>query len=136
MTALGRAARALFVIIFALSVVATVLCGWDGVKAHTDQAPEFLFCLVLPYLQTQYIGGGRFISLAASLALPALSLALPLVSIVWGLVIRQRSPAERGTWQRAASIIVVVAVGCLCASAYSCYAVYRAYCAVGIGLSP
>lgn len=126
MTALGKATKTLFVVIFALSVVATVLCASDGVKAHTDQAPEFLFCLVLPY----YVGGGRFLSLAAALALPALSLALPLLSIVWGLVIRKRSPADKGTWERAVGVTVIVAMVCLCASAYSCYALYRVYCSI------
>lgn len=130
MTALAKAGKAVFLAIFALSVIATVLCGWDGVKAHTDQAPEFLFCLVLPYLQAQYIGGGRLISLAASLALPALSLALPLLSVVWGLVMRKRSRAEAGTWERAVAVMIIVAIVCLCASAYSCYTLYRGYCSI------
>ena len=126
MTALGKATKTLFVVIFALSVVATALCASDGVKAHIDQVPAFLFCLVLPY----HVGGGRFFSLAAALALPALSLALPLLSVVWGLVIRKRSPADKGTWERAAGVMLIVAIVCLCASAYSCYALYRAYCSI------
>jgi len=129
-TELGTAAKTLFVIIFALSVVVTVLCGCDAVKTRTDQAPEFLFCLVPPYLQAQYLGGGRFLSLAASLALPALSVALPLLSVAWGLVIRKRSPAEKGTWERAVAVMIIVAIVCLCASVYSCYTLYRVYCSI------
>ncbi|HIE51261.1 MAG TPA: hypothetical protein EYP85_05845 [Armatimonadetes bacterium] len=118
------------VLAFGLTVVTTFCCAYDGVIAHREEAPDFLFSLLLPYLQAEYLGGGRFVSLAASLALPGLSLLLPAVTIGLGLKLRRRWTEEGSAWGKVAAWLVAFSFLCFLLSLYSCGMLYRVYCAV------
>ena len=113
-----RFLQVLSVIAFALTIIAAALCACDCWIASTQEAPGFLFFLLLPSLA----GEGRFVSLAATAALPGLALTCPVVSIVLALLVRRGS---EGKWRSIALSFVLVSIVCLLLSIVTCYTIFR-----------
>jgi hypothetical protein len=91
----------------AAAVALTVHDAAAALAAHG--APTFLF-LLLPAAALQ--GGGRLASLAAQVALPALAVLLPALSLAVALIERRRSPrsparSARCVWALAAGLLLL-----------------------------
>jgi len=120
---MDRAVRILLVIVLALMVISTLMCGFDCIVAHTDDAPVFLFSFLLPMLQEEFVQGGRFVSLAASVMLPVLAVGTPVVTALFGVLVRRRASAG-SRWERVARVGVVAAGICFLLSLCAVCSIY------------
>lgn len=126
---MGKLLRVLLVILFGLMVLATLMCAFDCIIAHRDEAPTFLFSFLLPLVQEEFVGGGRVLSLGASVMLPGLAVFLPAWSILLAAVVRWRSEAD-SRWRRFSRIAIIVSSVLYPANLYSVYTIYRTFASI------
>jgi hypothetical protein len=80
-------------------------------------------------LQEEFMDGGRFVSLGASVALPGVAVLLPVVTVALGIAVRRRCEIP-SRWAIAARLLIIVSSALFCINLYSAYAIYRAFAAI------
>ena len=120
------AGRTIARVMLVLSALVVVALAHDALKASGNMAPEFLFTFLLPSI----IGGGRFMSLAATLALPTLAAGLPMLTLLVTLMARAKAAQSQASRTSGSTGLLVGAGLLLSVGMVSDIVLYRALGAI------